>query len=131
MFNKCLINSRFSCNILWTEKNPNWNIKVDNTWSTFLKDLAKNLIHREISRRKCNLVDVLREAQLSIELFYPVNVPGTSTCSGARKRCHVCPLSLDRKQKQHCLYCKANISNEHSEQVVICHNCIIKNKNYT
>ena len=86
-------------NIILTEKNPNWNIKVGNSRSTFLKDLAKNLIYTEISRRKNNLARVQRGAQLSIELFHPANVPGPSACSGARKRCHMCPHSLDRKQK--------------------------------
>jgi len=43
---------------IWTEKNPNWNIKVDNPRSTFLKDLAENLINTEISRCKSNLVGV-------------------------------------------------------------------------
>jgi len=109
--------------IILTEKNPNWNIKVDSPRSTFLKDLAENLIYTEILRSKNNLGRVQREAQLSIELFHLANVPGPSTCSGARKRCQMCLHSLGRKQKQHCLYCKANICNEHSEKVVICHNC--------
>ena len=68
----------YTAYIIWTEKNPNLNIKVDNPRSTFLKDLAENLIYTEISRRKSNLIGVQREAQLSIELFHLVNDPGIS-----------------------------------------------------
>ena len=75
----------YAAYIIWTEKNPNWNIKVGKSRSTFLKDLDENLIYTEISRRKSNLIGVQREAQLSIELFHSASVPGPITWSGPRK----------------------------------------------
>lgn len=108
--------------IVFTKEHPNYNIGVTHKRRIFLKDLAKELVIPHMQRRSTN-PNLRRSVRECMSRFIDICGPPAAHTSATikRKRCSVCPSSIDRKSTMICITCKNNICNEHS--VRMCTKC--------
>lgn len=135
--------------VLWSKKFPLWNAKKSNKRHLFLRALGEDLVSSHIERRE-KIPQLRKTCRTAISNFFlhsqcsnsvnkssssilvhphesnSVNKSSSSNSlppDAKRRKCHLCPPQISRKQKQVCNKCKKNVCNEHSISTRQCSAC--------
>lgn len=89
----------------------------------FLKDLALELLKEQIQEKSVQplMTRKLQKETNTRGAEQNEEPPSKKIKSSTRKRCHICPVSKDRKSKITCKICEKNVCGEHGS--IICNMC--------
>jgi hypothetical protein len=116
--------------IIWTLQHPDWQGTKKMKRRLFLVELSKQLMEPYVQQRASNpklpkmTRNAIELAGFSLKIFR-VRVNAALAPPAKRTRCHMCPWSDCRKQKQVCSQCSSNVCNEHSTKSILCNNCLL------
>ena len=124
-FYDCLNIAGINGQVVFMAKFPNWEIKHPHRRRIFLENLGFQLIRPWLERR-AQVPRLPRATQTAIKICgvekqKPVEVDEPIK---KRRRCHICPLSLDNKTVDRCSGCKEPCCKDHKTVTVVCDYCI-------
>lgn len=106
----------------WVASNPRGRRRV------FLHELSLSLVEEHIANRVQNPRTLQPSVKFALKMLGKLNEehqPPAVLGEPARKRCKICPRSIDRKTSNICSRCNRNVCGNHSERVtsVVCGDC--------
>ena len=110
--------------IIWKTKNPQWNNNKLYRRRLFLQQLGRTLVDAHLNQRCQDPRAVQQGVRLAMQsLGLPMTRPTTAASkAGARRRCHLCPRSRDRKIATQCSICHFPCCSNHHK--IICDLCL-------
>ncbi len=124
-FYNCLNLAAINAQIVFVAKFPGWEAGSPHRRRIFLENLGLQLLSPWLQER-VQVPRLPRASQSALKRcgFVKQN-PTEEEETGARKRrrCHICPSSLDRKTVDRCCECGQPCCNDHKRVTVICNYC--------
>ncbi|XP_031639228.1 piggyBac transposable element-derived protein 4-like isoform X2 [Contarinia nasturtii] len=112
---------------MWRTANNKLDDRVKEERKNFLTRLYIELTYQQIARRSTQGLTIGQRQSISDILGNNTTVvePSTSraTKKNIRRRCHICPRSVDRKIKQMCEVCRKNVCKQHAYSIIKCKKC--------
>lgn len=116
--------------VIWTCKNPDWEISANDRRKEFVRQLGVELATNNVILRKNSFARYHKLQNYSFEVFYKkINLPfddqpGPSKRQKVeRKRCFYCSRQQDKKTNLTCIKCDKYVCNDH--KIIICPKCKI------
>lgn len=125
-FYNCLNIAGINAQVIFLAKYPDWEAKHSHRRRIFLENLGLQLLRPWLEKRV--QVNGLPRATLAALKACGVEKKTADEDEEPvrkRKRCHICPSSLDRKTVDRCSLCKEPCCNDHKKVTVICDYCVL------
>ena len=124
-FYNCLNIAGINSQVVFTAKHPEWAGNKSHCRRIFLQNLGMQLLQPWLEKRAQNrrLCAPTRRALQACGLPRPVPDVDVEPSARKRKRCHICPSSLDRKTVERCDTCHEPCCNDHKTVSITCTYC--------
>ena len=110
--------------IVWTTRNPKWNIELRHRRRLFLLEIGRELINDHVNRRRQQPHVLQKNVRLALQA---IGLPPTTSSydtelsSGIKQRCRLCSRERDRKVVTRCASCHVHCCPDHCK--VLCDTC--------